>query len=97
MYSVHLEELEMHGKTKQWGETEIRLKEPYHRTAILHSTDSTSLCQMRIDFEERTWDLHMASPILDLVDIWLQNWTIRQSMRVNENQQKTENVKEVVW
>jgi len=47
--------------------TKVRRREPDRRAGAIQVTDSTSLCQIWIDFEEGTRDLHTSFTILDLV------------------------------
>ena len=54
MNNVDLGELEMHEKPQQRDEAQIRLREPCHRTGILHVTDGTPICQLWMNFEGKT-------------------------------------------
>ena len=47
--------------------TKVRQREPVRRAGNVQATDRTSLCQIWIDFEDGTRDLHTSFTILDLV------------------------------
>ena len=56
----------MHELTDQRNTNEIRLREYYYRASNAQASVSTSLCQIWINFEERTVDIHIPCTILNL-------------------------------
>jgi len=76
----------MHERSKKQDTTKFRLREYYHRVGIVQVTDSTSRYQTWIYFEERTNDLHMACPILDLVKNEAPKSNNSAVQRIDDNQ-----------
>ena len=59
--TMHPTESAMNDYSEQRTITEVRQRESYKRASTVHVTMKKPLCQMWIDFEERTRDLHIAS------------------------------------